>query len=202
MVSVVAWMAGFAMLRWYGTWAQFALIGLVLASVTLQSWTGFHRVLRPSRQGFVLGIGVGLVMIALTHVAFLVVSAAILEIQPAALDLFRFLSVGAYSPEVRVLLIVLTAASEEVIFRGPLLGTPTDQPPTRLLAPTDVRRVVLLAAIYAVATLPIGSPLLVLVAFGCALVWGVLRVMSRSLIAPICAHLVWDVGVLVLWPPV
>ena len=50
----------------------------------------------------------------------------------------------------------------------------------------------------AMATLESG--LLILCAFGCAVLWGGLRVATRSLVVPIIAHVVWDLGILVVWP--
>jgi membrane protease YdiL (CAAX protease family) len=45
-----------------------------------------------------------------------------------------------------------------------------------------------------------GSFLLVACAFACGAVWGTLRVATGSLAAPIVAHVVWDLGVLLVWP--
>jgi uncharacterized protein len=63
-----------------------------------------------------------------------------------------------------------------------------------------ISRVAILAACYAAATLPLGSPLLAACAFLCGLAWGSLRVATRSLAPPIVAHIVWDLGVLLVWP--
>ena len=46
----------------------------------------------------------------------------------------------------------------------------------------------------------LGSLLLVVCAFVCAIVWGIMRLASGSLVAPIVAHVLWDLGVLVVWP--
>ncbi len=57
------------------------------------------------------------------------------------------------------------------------------------------------------ATTPTGSrtiiaiaPLLVIVALLCGLVWGALRVWTHGLLAPLIAHLTWDLLVFVLFP--
>ena len=57
-----------------------------------------------------------------------------------------------------------------------------------------------LAACYAAATLTLGSFLLVVCAFLCGMAWGGLRVATRSLVAPIVAHVVWDLGIFLAWP--
>jgi membrane protease YdiL (CAAX protease family) len=42
-----------------------------------------------------------------------------------------------------------------------------------------------------------GSLLLVVVAFLCGLYWSALRAISRSLVPSLCAHLAWDVALIV-----
>jgi membrane protease YdiL (CAAX protease family) len=56
------------------------------------------------------------------------------------------------------------------------------------------------ASLYALAHAPVGSPLLVVVAFGCGLMWSGLRAYTGELVAPLTAHLVWDVCVLIVRP--
>ncbi|MBK8172028.1 MAG: CPBP family intramembrane metalloprotease [Sandaracinaceae bacterium] len=60
--------------------------------------------------------------------------------------------------------------------------------------------VVVAAVLYAVSLAPLGSPVLILVALLCGLTWSVLRATTASLLAPIVAHLVWDLMVLFLVP--
>lgn len=62
------------------------------------------------------------------------------------------------------------------------------------------RGVALAAVAYALVHAPIGSPLLVAVAFSCGLAWGALRAATASLVPTLVAHLLWDVLVL-LWLP-
>jgi len=64
----------------------------------------------------------------------------------------------------------------------------------------DLLRVLALAVGYALAMATLGSGLLIVCAFGCAVLWGGLRVAPRSLVVPIIAHGVWDLGSLVVWP--
>jgi membrane protease YdiL (CAAX protease family) len=64
----------------------------------------------------------------------------------------------------------------------------------------DGVQIVAFAAVYALAALPLGSSLLVLCAFLCGVVWGGLRSATGSLVVPILTHVIWDLGVLVVWP--
>lgn len=62
------------------------------------------------------------------------------------------------------------------------------------------RGVALAAVVYALVHAPLGSPVLVAVAFFCGLAWGALRATTASLVPGLVAHLLWDVLVL-LWLP-
>jgi hypothetical protein len=54
--------------------------------------------------------------------------------------------------------------------------------------------------LYVLPQIAFRSPLLVIVALSCGLVWGALRVRTRGLLAPLVAHLTWDLLVFVLFP--
>ena len=53
---------------------------------------------------------------------------------------------------------------------------------------------------YTLAHAPLGSPVLLVVALSCGVVWGALRAASGSLVPTLVAHLLWDLLVL-LWLP-
>jgi membrane protease YdiL (CAAX protease family) len=97
------------------------------------------------------------------------------------------------APELGVLLLVPIVIGEELVWRGLVQGALTE----RIGA---ARAVALAAAAFALAHAPLGSPLLPIVAFACALAWGTLRALTGSLVPAIVAHLVWNGGVLVLAP--
>jgi membrane protease YdiL (CAAX protease family) len=56
------------------------------------------------------------------------------------------------------------------------------------------------AVLYAIAHLPVGSPLLAVVALCCGLYWSHLAAWTGSLLCPLLTHAIWDVAVLVVWP--
>jgi membrane protease YdiL (CAAX protease family) len=185
-LSLIGWAAGFAILRQLGTWTPFALIGPGLVALSLASDAAARALLRPSARPLGLGLAAGLVMVLLTHAAFATVAPILPGARDATARLFDLLNVGGFSAPTRTALIVVIATSEEILFRGSLID--------------DRRRVLASAAAYAAAMAPLGSGLLLACGFGCAMIWGALRVGTRSLIAPIAAHVVWDLGVLVVWP--
>jgi len=196
-LAAAAWLAGFAVLPPLASWTSFAIAGSALTALALVFDADMRALLRPSLPMVSLGLGVGLLMAALTHVAFSAVSSLLPQARTATERLFDLLHVGNFTPATRAGLIVIVASCEEVLFRGALAGPPGggDDPPLHRPGRDELLRVVALAAVYALATAT-----LVVSAFGCAIVWGLLRVGTRSLVAPIVAHVVWDLLVLVVWP--
>jgi len=117
------------------------------------------------------------------------------------LELLSLLNVVGFSPSARAALIVVIASCEEVLFRGLLPGS-TSAASQALRAPRarEFGALVLWSLVYALTTVPLKSPLLVLCAFICGTIWGTLRVGTGSILVPILAHVLWDLGVLLVWP--
>ena len=201
-LAVATWLASFAALARIGSWAPFALAGAALAALSLSSDVAARALLRPSLPKAGVGLAAGLLMAALTHAAFAFVTPLLPEARTATVRLFGLLNVGGFSPAARAGLVIVIAACEEVIFRGALAGLPGGREDQRLhrVRRGDLAPIIPLAAGYALATATLGSLLLMVCAFGCGVVWGALRVATRSLVAPIVAHVVWDLAVLVVWP--
>jgi membrane protease YdiL (CAAX protease family) len=89
--------------------------------------------------------------------------------------------------------LVLVVTAEEWVWRGLAIRIFL-----RRMGPTAA--VVVAALIYVLPQVAFRSPLLVVVALLCGLVWGALRVWSRGLAAPLIAHLLWDFLVFVSFP--
>lgn len=89
--------------------------------------------------------------------------------------------------------LVLVVVAEEWVWRGLAIELFS-----RSMGPG--RAVVLAASIYVLPQVAFRSPLLVVVALACGLIWGALRVWTKGLLAPLVAHLLWDLLVFVLFP--
>lgn len=89
--------------------------------------------------------------------------------------------------------LVLVVSTEEWVWRGLAIDNFS-----RAMGPGHAA--VLSATIYVLPQVAFRSPLLVVVALLCGLVWGALRVWSKGLVAPLIAHLLWDLLVFVLFP--
>jgi membrane protease YdiL (CAAX protease family) len=201
-LALLAWALCFAALARYGTWLPFAFVGTALAVLAIGTKVVPRELLHPSPSRVAVGVLAGVLMVVLTHRAYESLAAAIPSVVPAAQALFGLLEVTGFSGTERALLIVLIAACEEVVFRGPLIVHAAGKTALRArrLSPQELRRIFGSATAYALATAPLGSPLLVLCAFACGAVWGAMGVVTGSLMLPILAHVIWDVGVLLLWP--
>jgi hypothetical protein len=200
LAGVAAWIAGFAVLASFGTWALFAIAGPVLAGLALALDPAARALLRPSWTSVPVGIVAGVLMILATHLAYAPLAEAFPEVRQGTVELYRLLNVWGYSSVARAALVAVVAASEEIVFRGAILTLPDGGGLTAAVSRRGLGRVLGLAGAYAAATATLGSPLLVAGALLCGATWGFLRVATGSAVAPILAHLVWDLAVLSAWP--
>ena len=140
-------------------------------------------------------------MVLLTHLAYGWLSALFPAVRSGTFDLLSLLDVAGVPPPARAALIVVIASCEEVLFRGLLPGSLRDEPPKlRWPVAGEFGGLVLWAAVYALTTVPLASALLVLCGFVCGTFWGMLRIATGSVLVPILAHVIWDLGVLLVWP--
>jgi membrane protease YdiL (CAAX protease family) len=199
-IATVAWLGCFVFVRSYGNWLPFAFVGVVMVAFAVATDARVRALLRPSWAQALLGFAVAAAMVLATHGAFTAVSHVLPVAAQSTWRLFQLLDVVGFAPLERASLIVVIAACEEVIVRGALLGPPAHGGLLQGLPRRELLRVLGSAVLYALATATLGSGLLLLTAFCCGVLWGLLRVATRSLVAPIVAHVGWDLGVLVLWP--
>ena len=199
-LALVGWVSCFAVLAHFGTWTPFAFVGLGLASLAVSQRVVPRSLLQPSFASTTLGIAGGALMVVGTHLAFRAVVSFAPPVAAATRQLLVLLNVAGFSPGVRALLIVLIASCEEVLFRGlpsfAAAGSNGPHWPSR----RELAQILALAAVYALTTLPLGNALLVLCAFLCGSLWGLMGIATGSLVVPLLAHVVWDVGVLLVWP--
>ena len=175
---------------WLGT-AVAAAIGVAgsvaVARGRLEPW------LRPTRSTGVVGFVVGVAMILATHLLYLPARALVAGLAPRVSDLYTLLEAPP-GPAAALPVVLLVVTAEELVWRG----LAVDLLQARNLRPVTVVAVATL--LYALPQIAGGGPVLVVVTLSAGLVWTVLRVVTGSLVAPFITHLVWDVGVFVLWP--
>ncbi|MBW2507715.1 MAG: CPBP family intramembrane metalloprotease [Deltaproteobacteria bacterium] len=145
-----------------------------------------------SRSGAALGLAVGVAMSIATWVLYPISAELVPAIQAEVTKLYALLRQPP-GPVWAFPVLVLVVAAEELVWRGLAID---------VLGKTGkmLRPVLLSSLIYMLPQVAFRSPLLVLVAFVCGMVWGLLRVRTGGLAAPLVAHLVWDILVFVLFP--
>lgn len=131
-----------------------------------------------------LSLAAALLMVGTTYVIFPLLVRTLHFVRPAASAIYAtFLTSGSVALTVAGVVPVILA--EEVLWRG------------RFQDAAGRWSVIVTPLVYAAAHLPLGSLLLVAVAFVCGVYWSALRAISGSLIPPLCAHLAWDVALIV-----
>ena len=145
----------------------------------------------PVRSG-IAGLLVGLVMSIATWVLY-----------PISVDFIP--AIGVEVPKLYGLLrqfpgpvwafpvLVLVVGAEELVWRGLAIDLFS-----KSLGASGA--VLFASLLYVLPQIAFRSPLLVVVALTCGLVWGALRVRAHGLLAPLVAHLTWDLLVFVLFP--
>ncbi|MES1208752.1 MAG: CPBP family intramembrane glutamic endopeptidase [Pseudomonadota bacterium] len=189
---VLAWCAGAATSAAVGMWPALGVtaVGTGTLALALEGQT-LRPLFRPTVAAIVAGLVTGAAMTAATYALYPLVS----HVSGAmARDTARlYANLNASSHLWLSLVLVPVVIGEEVVWRGMVHGALA-----RRFGPAVA--VLLAAPLYAVAHAPVGSPVLVLAALGCGLIWGGLRATTASLLAPLVAHLLWDEIVLFLAP--
>ncbi len=191
LAAATAWIAAAAAARWLGIWIALGGTALALGAVVMALDRAARTALRPTPVRILIGAAAGLVLAAGTHLAFPVLA----RLEPWIARDTALLYAAFRAPPGRWASLALApiVLGEELVWRGSVQGALAG----RLGRAAGVP---LAALAYALAHVPLGSPVLLLVAFGCGLAWGALRALTGSLVPPLVAHLAWDVLVL-LWLP-
>jgi membrane protease YdiL (CAAX protease family) len=191
-VVVLTWLASASLSRSVGMWAGVGGAAIALGAAVLVVDGPRLRSLAVPRKGAIAsGLVVGALMMLATHPLYHLVAARSGPLAAEVADLYA--RMGASRSGGRALHLLAIVAGEEIVWRGFVQSA--------LERRYDARAGVLLGAtLYTLSHLPIGSPLLVALAFVCGLVWSGLRARTSSLLAPFIAHLLWDWFVVFLAP--
>ena len=190
--SIAAWLAAAAITGPLGIWPVIggAAIALGLA-VLLFDRPASTALLQPSPWLILLGAAAGSVMAGATYLLYPLFARMFPFIVTDTAQLYA--AFRAPSLVVASVALVPVIVGEELVWRGVVQASLVE----RL---GSWRGVALAAVVYALVHAPLGSPVLVAVAFFCGLAWGTLRATTSSLVPTLVAHLLWNVLVL-LWLP-
>lgn len=173
---------------WPGIGAAAAIGGLF--AVALRG-AELRPLLRIARRDLALGAAAGAVMIAATYLLYEPATRLPLGIEPGTRLLYeRFNDAPLWAIGI---LMPVCVVSEELVWRG--LG---QQALEGRLGRWGAA--VAVALVYASSHFGAGLPLLPYLAGAVGLYWGLLRAATGGLVAPLTAHLMWDITVLLLFP--
>lgn len=192
LVCIAAWFAASATTGPLGIWPAVGGAAVALGvAVLLFSRPAPTGLLRPSARLVLLGATAGALMAAATYLLYPIFVRLVPFISTDAARLYS--AFRAPSAVIAAVALVPVILGEELVWRGVVQAS--------LVRHLGAWRGVLVAAVvYALVHTPIGSPVLVAVAFFCGLAWGTLRATTASLVPTLVAHLLWNALVL-LWLP-
>jgi len=176
---------------WIGT-------GAAALTSAFALWLGARQALRshfcaPAATDLIVGLAAGVLMSVATWWLYPISVSVFAPIQTEVETLYALLR-QAPGPVRAFPVLLLVVAAEELVWRGVAIDLFS-----RSLGPW--RAMLVSAFLYVLPQVALRSPLLIIVALCCGLLWGALRVSSKGLAAPFVAHLVWDILVFV-WHPV
>lgn len=170
---------------------SFALFVIAAVFVVGRRENVFPRTARDLVVQLGLGLGVGVVMTAGTYASFAVVE----RIWPPLAGHVGGLYHDAHKENLAFAMVATVAAAvaEEVLWRGPLLGI--------LRRRVGLRGAAAISLVtYVLACSGSRSVIVVLAAVVCGAIWLAVRLWTRSIVAPLVAHLIWTTVVVHLLP--
>ena len=190
--SIVVWLAAAASAGPLGIWSAIGGTAIALGvAVLLFGRPASTALLKPSPRLILLGAVAGGLMAVATYLLYPLLARIVPFIVIDTTQLYA--AFRAPSLVVASLALIPVILGEELVWRGVVQASLVQ----RLGA---WRGVALAAVVYAAVHVPLGSPVLVAVAFFCGLAWGTLRAKTSSLVPTLVAHLLWN-GLVLVWLP-
>jgi len=197
--ALAAWLLGFGWLAIAGSFVPLALFALAAAARLVAGDPGTRRLLRPTPVATAAGAAVGVASLAATYLLHAALAGVWPELSASVSGLYRMLASGPGARWQLALMIGFVGAAEEIVWRGRALPA-LPGAPGPALGRAELAAAARGAALYGVVHLASGSRILPLMAFVCGLGWAVLRLATRSLWAPMVAHVTWSSTVLIVRP--
>jgi membrane protease YdiL (CAAX protease family) len=189
---VLAWISASWASNMVGLWPAIGSVALILGALMIRfERTVCQQLLRPSWSSIALGIIVGGGMTLATHLMYPVIASVVPQVSVDTAHLYA--AFRTPSMWVATLCLGPVILGEELVWRGVVQTGLSRRFGT-------INGIWLAAGVYTLVQVPVGSPVLLLTAFGCGLMWGALRAWTHSLISVLVAHILWDVLIL-LWLP-
>lgn len=176
---------------WVGTGAA-AITSMVLLSLVRRPKSASFTTWPPSVVAVSVGAAAGLLMSLMTWGLYPLSIVIFPPIEQEVATLYDLLRQPP-GPLQAFPLLLLVVAAEELVWRGLAIDVFE-----KAVGPWWA--VVASALLYVLPQVAFRSPLLMLIALLCGLVWGALRVRFHGVAAPFTAHVVWDLLIFVVYP--
>jgi membrane protease YdiL (CAAX protease family) len=161
------------------------LVVSALSSRKLAIW------FRPTRLAIVSGLGIGVGMTLLTYPVFSLATRLFPSLRTDVAVLYQEANRASLAATLAWVVAIIVA--EELLWRGALLQVLSRRVP-------EWAAMALSVATYALAQFGTGSWIVMLLALVCGTLWTVQRRVTRSLLSPLLAHLIWTPVVIFLRP--
>ena len=175
---------------WIGTGAAALVSVVVLWLLARARLTSVFD--KPSAKNVVVGIAVGIAMSFATWWLYPLSITILPSIEGEVETLYALLRQPP-GPIRAFPLLLFVVAAEELVWRGlaiDVFSSTLGRWPAVLVS----------ALLYVLPQVAFRSPLLVLIALLCGLLWGLLRVSCKGLAAPFTAHVIWNARVFIIYP--
>ncbi len=173
----------------YAIMGPFALsVAAVIAALSSRE---LRRWLRPTRLAVLSGLSVGIAMTVSTYPLYWLARGVFPELGSRVSVLYSEAHGVTLAEALPWVLAIIVA--EELLWRGALLHVLARRVPNSLAMALSV-------ASYALAQLGTGSWIVMLLALVCGSIWTLQRHLTRSLLSPLIAHLIWTPAVILIHP--
>jgi membrane protease YdiL (CAAX protease family) len=197
-IAAAIWIIGFLWLGRTGSWTLLAVMAIAGALRLVLGDRQTRDLLVPRVAALVVGLAAGVAMAVTTLLLERPLAAVWPAFTPETHRLYAMLRGSGHEGPPLVGLILIMSASEEILFRGRVLGPPARGPGWP--ASQDWSRIAYSTAIYGAAHAASGSLMLLLVALLCGAAWALVRVLARNLWGSILTHALWDLAILIVFP--
>jgi uncharacterized protein len=173
----------------YVVMGPFAL--MVLLIVAVLSGNALRRWLRPTPLALLSGVGVGIGMTLITYPLYALMRSIVPALDAEVAVLYSAAHQTSLAEALPWTLAIIVA--EELLWRGALLDALAGRVSARAALGISV-------ATYAAAQFGSRSWIVLLLALVCGSLWTAQRHLTRSLLSPLIAHLIWTPTVILLYP--
>jgi len=190
-IATLAFLLALLLQRYSNVWLTTGVAAAVSLALVARFCPKLLRTSGASPKHILVGFVAGILMMAATHLAYRLV-VPVVPVEEAVGLLYKSMRTPP-GPVLGLPVLCFVVFVEEIVWRGVLY----ERLSKRYAA---LPAIVVASLIYAIPQIASLTHLIMLVAFCCGLVWTWLRAYSGGWLAPLICHLIWDLGILIVFP--